>query len=245
VSEAAGPAASLTLTRYSPRRALAGALHMASHRRPLAREPGLRFFKLVGTGSGIGFSRKPDLLLWGLFAVWETAADWERFRTRSPIMRQYQRRGEECYSLLLAPLRSHGRWDGIEPFGTLARDYGGLAADEPVVVLTRARIHLRRQLRFWSAVPAVDASLRDHPDILLTLGMGEVPYLRQATLSVWRSEAALRQWAYGNAEHAAVIRRTRAESWYAEDLFARFRLLHTYGTFRGSDPLRGSERKGL
>jgi hypothetical protein len=232
-----GHVASLTLTRYSSWRALAGAFHMASHRLPLAWERGLRFWKLVGTGSGIGFSRTPDLRLWGLFAVWDSAADWERFRAGSRVMRQYRSRGDESYSLLLQPIRAHGRWDGVEPFGDLPRTRTASAPDVPVAVLTRAHIRLARQLRFWRAVPAVDATLHEHPDVMLTLGIGEVPYLRQATLSVWRSEAAVQQWAYRTSAHAAVIRRTRSEAWYREDLFARFRLLRSYGTFNGEDPL--------
>jgi heme-degrading monooxygenase HmoA len=237
VTRSAGLVASFTLTRYSPAAAVAGAFHMASHRFALWSEPGLRFFRLVGTGSGIGFSAKPDLLLWGLFAVWESEADWERFRNRSRVMRQYLRRGQESYSLLLAPLRSHGRWGGVDPFHSLPADREPLAADEPVVVLTRAQIRLARQLRFWNAVPTVDATLRGHPDLLLTFGVGEIPYLRQATLSVWRTQRAMREWAYRTPHHALVVERTRAESWYSEEMFARFRLLRTHGTFNGEDPL--------
>ncbi|CAN5846659.1 hypothetical protein BH23GEM3_BH23GEM3_17180 [soil metagenome] len=233
--------ASFTITRYSPLAALAGAFHMASHRLQLRAVPGLRFFKLVGTGSGIGFSRTPDLRLWGLFAVWDTADAWERFRTSSRAMRHYRARGDEVYSMLLRPIAAHGLWSGVEPFGALPRPAArAQIADEPIVVLTRAQIRLRRQLRFWGAVPRVDETLRDHPDLLLTFGVGEVPYLRQATLSVWRSEAAMRSWAYGSEHHREVVRRTRAESWYAEELFARFRLLRTYGSFGGKDPLAGA-----
>jgi hypothetical protein len=234
-----GTVASFTLTRYEGVRAWAGAFQVASQRFPLGREPGLRFFKLVGTGSGIGFSRTPDLRLWGLFAVWEDEAAWERFRATSTVMRQYRDRGAESYSLLLRPHSAHGLWSGVEPFGTLPPQRGARDDDAPIAVLTRASIRPSRQLRFWGAVPTVDATLRDHPDVLLTFGVGEVPYLRQATLSVWRSARAMREWAYGSPRHAEVVRRTRDEAWYSEDLFARFALLRTYGTFNGRDPLEG------
>jgi heme-degrading monooxygenase HmoA len=245
VTQPGGPVASFTLTRYAGWRRWAGAFHMASQRLPLAREPGLRFFKLVGTGSGIGFSRTPDFALWGLFAVWESEAHWERFRTASRVMRQYRERGEETYSLLLGPRSAHGRWDGAEPFGELAPQRTPRDGDAPVAVLTRASIRPARQLRFWGAVPIVDRSLRGHPDVLLTFGVGEVPYLRQATISVWRSARAMREWAYGNPQHAEVVRRTRDEGWYSEDLFARFHLLRTYGTFNGADPLAVSAECGV
>ena len=226
----------LTVVRYSPRRAALGAWHMAAQRPLLARVPGLRFARLMGTGRGIGFSAVPDFTTWALFSVWDGEASWERFAAESPVMKQYRARGEEVYSILLSPLSAHGRWDGREPFA-----FSGVSrrADPaaPVAVLTRATIRPARALRFWSRVAPVDATLRGHPDLLLTFGIGEVPYLRQATLSVWRSAAAMQAWAYGSEAHAETVRRTRDEGWYSEELFARFRLLGTRGTWRGAEPL--------
>lgn len=231
--------ASFTAVRYSARRAAWGALHMASQRPLLRSVPGLRFAQLLGTGSGIGFSRVPDPRTWALFAVWDRMEAWDAFRVHSTVMRQYARRGEERYSLLMQPLSSHGRWGGMEPFGDLGpADARHDAPGEPIVVLTRATIRWRRLARFWSAVDPVSATLTHHPDLLLTFGAGEEPFRKQATLSVWRSAAAMRQWAY-TARHADVVRRTRAEGWYAEELFARLRLLGSYGTLCGTDPLAG------
>jgi heme-degrading monooxygenase HmoA len=226
--------ATFTAVRYTPRRAAWGALHMATQRPLLWRTPGLRFSRLMGSGAGIGFSAVPDPLLWTLFAVWESEADWDRFRDRSPVMRQYAARGEERYTLRLRPLSAHGRWGGQAPFGEPAEK---AAPDTPVVVLTRASIRLSRAARFWSRVHPVDETLRGHPDLLLTFGVGEIPWLRQATLSVWRSAEAMRAWAYRTPQHAEVVRRTRAEGWYSEEMFARFRLLGTEGTLNGADPL--------
>lgn len=234
------PAATLTLVRYTPAAAVFGALHMATQRRPLGREPGLRFARLLGTGGGIGFSARPDLLTWALFAAWESRDAWERFDVASPVMRQYRERGDEAYTVVLAPLSSHGRWDGAEPFGPLAGAPRQADDGAPVAVLTRATIRTARALRFWARVPHVDGTLRDHPDLLASFGFGEVPWLRQGTLSVWRSAAAMRSWAYAQGgPHADVVHRTRAERWYAEELFARFRPLGTRGTLRGADPLAG------
>lgn len=209
---------------------------MATQRPLLKRTDGLRFGKLLGTGSGIGFSQVPDLLTWALFAVWHDLAAWERFRDHSPVMRQYRERGAERFSLLMQPLSAHGRWGGANPFGDLPPEPAALPETEPLVVLTRATIRLRRLARFWSAVEPVSNTLADNPDVLLTLGAGEEPFRRQATLSVWRSTNAMRRWA-NSARHAEVVRRTRTENWYSEDLFARLRLLHTYGTLQGSNPL--------
>jgi heme-degrading monooxygenase HmoA len=264
----AGPVAALTLVRYAPRAAALGAMHMATQRRLLAREPGLRFARLLGTGAGIGFSAAPDLTAWGLFGVWDSAADWERFRAESPVAAQYRRRGCETFSLLLSPLSSHGRWGGVDPFaadgapppsapappptasgppshgaaplsGDAAASPAAPAPGEPVAVLTRASIRMRAAGRFWGRVGAVDATLRDHPDLLLSFGVGEAPWVLQGTVSVWRSTAAMRAWAYATPAHAEVVRRTRDEGWYAEELFARFRPVATAGTWNGRVRLDG------
>lgn len=239
MTEAGELCASFTVVRYSAGAAALGVWHMAAQRPLLRRVPGMRFGKLLGTGSGAGFSKKPDLLTWALFAVWENEEAWESFRSESRVMEQYRSRGDEVYSLLFDPLGAHGRWGGVDPFGTLPHSSKACPDDSPLVVLTRATIRLRRQWRFWSAVPQVDRSLRDKPELLLSFGVGEVPYLRQGTLSVWSTEEAMKQWAYGSEMHRDVIRRTRTERWYSEELFARFRLLRTYGLLNGRDPLAG------
>jgi len=233
--------ATLTVVRYSTARAMLGAWHMAAQRPLLARVPGLRFARLMGTGRGIGFSAVPDLRTWALFAVWDDAAAWERFEADSRVMRQYRHRGHEVYTVLLSPLAAHGRWGGEEPFAGTRPERADPAA--PVAVLTRAAIRPSRALRFWGRVPPVDDSLRGHPDLLLTFGVGEAPYFRQATLSVWRSAEAMRRWAYDTPAHAETVRRTRDEGWYSEEMFARFRLVGTRGTWHGADPLDGIVRE--
>jgi hypothetical protein len=40
-------------------------------------------------------------------------------------------------------------------------------------------------------------------------------------------------------EHAEVIRKTRQENWYSEDMFVRFKILASIGIINGSNPLQG------
>jgi hypothetical protein len=47
----------------------------------------------------------------------------------------------------------------------------------------------------------------------------------------------MKAFAYGSKEHADVIRKTRKEDWYSEELFARFKVISSIGKPNGVDPL--------
>jgi hypothetical protein len=47
----------------------------------------------------------------------------------------------------------------------------------------------------------------------------------------------MKAFAYGMKEHAEVIRKTRKQRWYSEDMFTRFRIISHRGTLKGKDPL--------
>jgi len=118
----------------------------------------------------------------------------------------------------LEPLASRGSWSGRTPFGTpTAR-----RADGPVLALTRARLRPARALTFWRAVPPVARELAAAPGLLARFGIGEAPLGWQGTVSLWRDAADLTRFAYRQPEHRAVVARTPADRWYAEELFARF-----------------------
>jgi heme-degrading monooxygenase HmoA len=208
---------------------------MGSSRRALARVDGLRFWRLLGTGHGRGFSLRPDFSRYGLLAVWESPEASERFMSGSPLMREYRRRSAECWNLWLTPYDSRGAWGGSNPFLPLAP----AAGSGPVAVLTRAAIRLSRLRRFWAAVPSTTHGLDRAAGLLASVGTGEMPFVRPATFSIWRSEADLVAYAYGDAQHAEVIRRRADEGWYSEELFARFSPIRSEGTWKGSDPLEG------
>jgi heme-degrading monooxygenase HmoA len=72
------------------------------------------------------------------------------------------------------------------------------------------------------------------------VGIGETPIGSLATFSLWESRAAARAFAYAMPEHREVIERTRAEDWYAEEMFARFEPYGSTGTWGGRDPLAAS-----
>jgi heme-degrading monooxygenase HmoA len=227
----APPVAVLHLWGVPGRAVPAAVLRMATDRPRLRRVPGLRFAKLLGTGSGRTFTpRDADPRRWGLLTVWDDEAAAGAF-DEGPVVRGWQRIADEQWTARLRPLSAHGRWSRREPFGrpTPARWTG------PVAAITRARLAPSRALTFWRAVPPVSADLHGSPGLRLALGVGEAPIGLQGTFSVWNSAAALNAFAYDRAPHAAVIRRTAEQRWYAEELFARFALLSSDGTVGGRE----------
>jgi hypothetical protein len=206
---------------------------MAVHRRPLRRTAGVRFGKLLGTGSGRTFTPgDADPCRWGLIAAWDDPSAAVAFE-EGVVVRGWRRIAEEEWCAHLRPLSSRGRWSRQEPFGRPRSS----AWEGPVAAVTRARLTLRRTARFWRSVPPVAADLHRSPGLRVALGIGEAPVGLQGTFSLWDGAASMNAFAYGRQAHAAVVRRTPQERWYAEELFARFAVLSTHGTLDGHDPL--------
>ncbi len=188
----------------------------------LRRVAGLLWGRILG--SGVDFGLKPDLRRYALLAEWESAAAARTFLAHDPLLARWAARGWTWRTTWLEALQAHGCWDGAEPFRP-APDVAPLLPDEPVAVLTRAAIRWPRLWAFWSAVPAASRAANHAEGLRYSAGFGELPLVRQATISVWDSLAQMQAYAYRAPEHLAVIKRTRAEGWYAEEMFARFRVV--------------------
>lgn len=195
--------------------------------------PGLRFAKLLGTGDGRTFTvRDADPRHWALLTVWRSAAQATAFETTGRVHSRWDDFAIERLRITMTPLSSRGRWARTEPFGSPS---GTAAEGVPVASITRARLRPTRALSFWRAVPPVSAELGDAAGLRLALGIGEAPIGLQGTFSLWESAAALTDFAYRGAAHVDVVRRTRPERWYAEELFARFAVTAVTGTFNGTE----------
>jgi hypothetical protein len=360
------PLASFHLIRYPRSAAPEGLSRIGLDRPELRRTPGLRFWKLLGTGRGATMTVGADLRRWALFAVWDDEHALDAFLAASPIARRWNDLAREQWHVRLATLRAHGAWGGGNPLAGLAsRDAGaavtlaGLAsrdagaavtlagpapsenpasspasaanprgparsgnlawppasaanprgparsgnpawppasaanprgparpgnpasppasaanprgparpgnpaappapaanaappvpsgdpmpppaeatADEPIAILTRATIRPTRMLRFYRAIDPPAQQLVRSAGLLASVGVGELPIGCQATFSLWRSLADAQDFAYRSHAHSEVVRRTREEDWYSEELFARFRPYGSTGTWNGADPL--------
>jgi heme-degrading monooxygenase HmoA len=232
-----GRIASFHLVREPPWRTPVALARLGTDRLRLRRVPGLRFTRLLGTGLGSSTAHGADLARTALFAVWDSPAALDAMEA-GPLgarLRRTRERGGEVWSVRLAPVAGHGRWGGHDVLGDLGPP---VPADPgaPLAVLTRAVVRPAAWRRFAAVGPAVSDEVGRADGLLAVVGVGEAPVGLQATFSLWRDAAAVRAFARG-PEHRAVVRRTRRERWYGEELFARFAPLASSGTWDGRDPL--------
>ncbi len=219
---------------------------LGSDRVRLRAVPGLRFWRLLGTGAGSRTGPGADPHRTALFAIWDDDGALDAFERR---MAARWASSEEVWHVRLRGLGGHGRWHGVDVLGEIdaapAEPPG--AAPAPVAIITRAHVRRRAWRRFREAGDPVSEELQGAPGLLDVVGIGEAPVGRLGTFSLWRDLAAARAYATGMPRHRDVVRRTRAEAWYGEELFARFAPYASRGSWDGRDPLRGTgcdERTG-
>ena len=209
---------------------------MGAARFAISRVSGLRFWKLCGSGTGEGFTPRPNWGVWAILAVWETREKADKGLRMLPFSRWSARADEAC-TLFLETYSSRGQWAGTRPFTP-----SGTQPDGPIAAMTRATIKPLRAARFWSRVPDISARVGRDPNVIFKIGIGELPLLHQVTFSVWPDAATMDAFARCGP-HAAAIRAVREEGWFDEELYARFRILGHEGTWQGRDPLSANFRQ--
>ena len=217
---------------------------MALFRLPLLFNRNISFFKLLGCGKNGTFDIHPDWQQWGIITVFKSEKGIDISDESTLIKSLYGAFINgwllffqcEIWTILLEPIEGHGKWDQKEPFGNLPKQtiYEG-----PIAILTRATIRLSKLKAFWQNVDGVANQMTSAKGFITSVGIGEMPYIKQATFSIWENKEAMKQFAYQMSQHTAVIKKTRKENWYSEDMFVRFRPIKTYGTIKGDDPLKG------
>lgn len=228
----------LTIVRYPKYLGFAGFVSMALFRLPLMFNKKISFWKLLGCGKNGTFDIHPDWRQWGVLTASGISENYKPQTTNyKPLYNSWYKFFRcEVWTVILEPIEGHGTWDGSEVFGTLPKqtDYEGLIA-----VLTRATIRINKLKSFWKNVDGVASKMNNTPGFITSIGIGEVPWIKQATFSIWQSKESMKQFAYKMQEHAAVIRKTKQQNWYSEDMFVRFKPIVSFGTLRGINPLEG------
>jgi len=230
----------LTIIRYPKNwMAVAALFAMALFHIPLMLNRKISFYKLMGTGKNGTFDKNPEWRQWVILAVHHEGHPAKINCSSSHLYGSFIASWFKWFhceicTLLLEPIEGHGKWDGKEPFGNLPKqsNYTG-----PVAVLTRATIRFSKARRFWDHVEGVAKRMEKANGFVFSVGIGEMPLIKQATFSVWTDKESMRQFAYQLAEHADVIRKTKQEKWYSEDMFVRFITHQVHGTLNGVKPL--------
>ena len=185
---------------------------------------GLSFFKPLGTGSGNGFSIKPDFSTFGFVAVFDSEEIAKDF-LKTQTIQEYTKTAKSYSHVLMHTIKSHGQWSKQNPFQASVN----FDKSKPLGVITRATIKPRLAHKFWRYVPSVSKSMNNYDELIFSKGIGEFPLLMQATFSLWTNAEEMMNYAYQNPKHAEMVRKTRELGWYSEELFARFQPFYQEG----------------
>ena len=210
---------------------------MGFSRISMARIPDIGFWKLFGTGTGEGFTLIPNTGVYAILCTWPDAATAEARLTGTPVFQRWRNRASENWTILLETASVRGAWSGRAPFQASGTTQGHLAA------LTRATIRPAKALRFWGRTPAISKAIGADPNVAFKIGLGEVPGLQQVTFSIWPDADSMAEFARRGGPHHKAIQAVRADDWFREELYARFRIIGERGTWEGGSPLARLPRR--
>jgi spheroidene monooxygenase len=234
------PTASLSLFRFNGWASRLWVIgQMGAARLAMRKETKALFWKLCGSGTGEGFTPKPNWGVWAILSVWPDEGTARARIGEGQVWQRWRARAAESCTIYLAPVSARGVWSGVNPF---VPEDGPPATTGPLAALTRATLKPSRALRFWARVPDISASIGKDPNVIFKIGIGEVPLLHQVTFSIWPDAAAMANFARGDGPHGRAIRAVREEHWFAEELYARFRVLGADGLWNGQ-PLLAEKAK--
>jgi len=184
----------------------------------------------MGSGKNGTFDIHPDFNQWAIMIFWKsiTAPDEAEIKEEYEnligkfIVRWLRIFKTSITIFLLEPYTGHGTWDGekfIEQHEKLGDPEGKIG------VLTRATIRLSRLYHFWRAVPGTAENMAQNKGFKYSIGVGEIPFIKQATFSIWETVEDMKNFAYKKVKHKEVIKNTRSQHWYSEEMFLRFYIL--------------------
>jgi hypothetical protein len=168
----------------------------------------------------------------GMIAAWDDDAALDDFSRSHPLAERLA----GGWQVRLEPLRVSGAWAAMPGLPAQA-----LPVDdaEPVGILTLGRLRLLRRGAFRRSAGPAEAAAIESPALLAGTGLARPPRL-VATFSLWRSAAAMREYAYGrDTAHQAAVGADRVRPFHHESAFVRFRPYASQGHWGERDPLAG------
>lgn len=189
--------------------------------------PGLRMYKVLGSGHDGGFGLRPSATRQGLFCVFDDDKIARDFLAQDPVVERYRRHAREFFSVRLHTYSCKGAWSGLS-----LPPVTDTPAQGPIAALTRASIKPAQAAAFWRKAPPAQADLEHAAGCLLAAGLGEAPLLRQATFSVWCGVDDMDRYARTGA-HLEAIKAAHRHGFFSESMFARFVPVDMRGTYKG------------
>jgi hypothetical protein len=218
----------MVLVDYKPTARLWGLMRLVLGALRTPKMDGLKFFKVLGSGHDGGFGLKPSTTRQGLFCVFEHEAQADAFLNASSLIAQYKSHAREFFATKLVAYSSRGSWSG----SAISVGADAPAPNAPIATLTRASIRPTKARAFWSESPPSEASLEKASGILLSTGLGEAPFFRQATFSIWENTEAMNQFARTGA-HLQAIKAAHSGDYFSESMFVRFVPIGPQGVWKG------------
>jgi hypothetical protein len=168
----------------------------------------------------------------GMIAAWENDAAIDGFLSGHPTGDIFA----TGWEARMAPLRVSGAWPEMP--GLPARPLP-VDEEEPIAALTLGRPRPNRALPFLRSAAAAEAAAARDGAVVASSGLARLPRL-VSTFTIWRSFAAMREYAYGkDGAHAAAVRTDRDRPFHHASAFVRLRPYGSRGTWEGRDPLAG------
>ncbi len=189
--------------------------------------PGLLFSKVLGSGYEGGFGLRPSPSRQGMFSLFTSMQTAQDFIANSSLLQAYQERSDEFFWALLKTWSCRGSWDGQSLDVCAAQPIKG-----PMAALTRASIKLGKAPAFWRHAPPAQNALVNAKGCQLAVGLGEAPFVRQATFTIWDSVSDMNAYARSGA-HLEAIQDAAQNDYFSESMFARFVPLQVRGQWQG------------
>lgn len=209
---------------------------MLTARRPLSQTPDIGFYKLLGSGSRDGFYPFPNFSVYGILAVWPSLDCAKQRIAESSVFGRYRDHATETATFFMSATSCRGAWAEQTPFlHSEDQQFSGVS-NRHVAVLTRATVKARHVPSFWKQVPGISEEIAKQEHLLFKIGMGEVPWLHQATFTIWDDTKAMEDFAF-KSFHGTAINRVRKGGWFEEELFARFDVVGADGSWEGQSPI--------
>jgi heme-degrading monooxygenase HmoA len=177
---------------------------------------GLKFIKLLGTGSKDGFSIIPDFSSYVIITSWKNDDFRKKFIDENELFNEITKKSSKRIEIKIDPYNYIGSWNGIIPFKNKSSYKEG-----KIFVLTRARVKLNKLINFLISTSSAAKSINSKEGAEYYKGIGELPIIEQATISIWESEQSMKDYAYSDKRHLKIINKARKNKWYSEELFVR------------------------